>query len=77
MFIPDPDLDYFPIPDPRSRGQKDTGIPDPDPQHCRYLVKNKQIQPITYKKEANLETRLKTRTATLPASTRERGSTLK
>jgi hypothetical protein len=25
MFIPDPDLDFFPIPDPGSRGQKGTG----------------------------------------------------
>ncbi len=35
MFIPDPDLDFLPIPDPASRGKKGTGsrIPDPDPQH--------------------------------------------
>jgi hypothetical protein len=26
MFIPDPDLDFLPIPDPESRGQK---APDP------------------------------------------------
>ncbi len=25
MFIPDPDLDFLPIPDPGSRGQKGTG----------------------------------------------------
>jgi hypothetical protein len=32
MFIPDPDLDFLPIPDPGSRGQKGTGfwILDPD-----------------------------------------------
>jgi hypothetical protein len=29
--IPDPDLDFLPIPDPGSRGQKKA--PDPDPQH--------------------------------------------
>jgi hypothetical protein len=38
MFIPDPDLDFYPsrIPVPGFRGQKGTGsrIPDPDPQHC-------------------------------------------
>ncbi len=34
--IPEPDPDFLPIPDPRSRGQKGTGsrIPDLDPQHC-------------------------------------------
>ncbi len=34
MLIPNPD--FLPIPDPGSRGQKDTGsrISDPDPQHC-------------------------------------------
>jgi hypothetical protein len=31
LFIPDPDLYFLPIPDPRSRGLKG---PDPDPQHC-------------------------------------------
>jgi hypothetical protein len=33
--ILDPDLDFLPIPDPGSRGQKGTRsqIPDPDPQH--------------------------------------------
>jgi hypothetical protein len=25
MFIPDPDLDFLPIPDPGYRSQKDTG----------------------------------------------------
>jgi hypothetical protein len=25
MFIPDPDLEFLPIPDPGSRGQKGTG----------------------------------------------------
>ncbi len=36
MFIPDPDLDFLPIPD--LGGQKDTEsrIPDPDPQHYSY-----------------------------------------
>jgi hypothetical protein len=35
LFIPDPDPDFLPIPDPGSRGQKGTGsrIQDPDPQH--------------------------------------------
>ncbi len=35
--ILDQDPDFLPIPDPGSRGQKDTGslIPDPDPQHWR------------------------------------------
>jgi len=32
MFIPD--LGFLLIPDPGSRCQKVTGIPDPDPQHC-------------------------------------------
>jgi hypothetical protein len=31
MFISDPDLDFLPIPEPGSRGQKGTG--PPDPQH--------------------------------------------
>jgi hypothetical protein len=37
MFVPDPDLDVSPIPDPESRGQKGTGsrMPDPVPQHCQ------------------------------------------
>ncbi len=40
--IPDPDSDFLPIPDPRSRGQKGTGsrIPDPDPQHWLLGYKN-------------------------------------
>jgi hypothetical protein len=35
LFIPDPDADFLPIPDPGSRGQKGTRsrIPHPDPQH--------------------------------------------
>jgi hypothetical protein len=35
-WIPDPDPDFLPIPDPGSRGQKGTGsrLPGPDPQHC-------------------------------------------
>jgi hypothetical protein len=35
LFIPDPDPDFLPIPDPGSRGQKGTGsrIPYPDLQH--------------------------------------------
>jgi hypothetical protein len=33
MFIPDPDLDFLPILDPGSRGQKCTGFRIPDPQH--------------------------------------------
>jgi hypothetical protein len=32
--ILDPDPDFLPIPDPRSRGSKRHWIPDPDPQHC-------------------------------------------
>ncbi len=34
--IPDPDLDFLPIPDPGSRVKKISGswIPDPDPQYC-------------------------------------------
>ncbi len=32
MFITDPDLDFLPIPDPGSRGQKRHRIPDP--QNC-------------------------------------------
>jgi hypothetical protein len=31
MFIPDPDLEFLPIPDP---GVKRHRFPDPDPQHC-------------------------------------------
>jgi hypothetical protein len=36
MFNSDPDLDFLPILDPGSRGQKGTGyrIVDTDPQHC-------------------------------------------
>jgi hypothetical protein len=35
----DPDPDFLTIPDPGSRGQKDTRsrIPDPDPQHCVWI----------------------------------------
>ena len=43
-WIPDPDADFLPIPDPGSRGQKGIGsrIPDPDPQHCcRYVTEVK------------------------------------
>ncbi len=37
LFIPDPDPDFLPIPDPGSRGQKGTRsrIPDPDQQHWK------------------------------------------
>ncbi len=38
MFIPDPDADYLPIPDPGSRGQKGTGSRIPDPQHCIFVI---------------------------------------
>jgi hypothetical protein len=40
MFIPDTDLDFLPIRDPKSRGQKGTGsrILDPDPQRCFYYL---------------------------------------
>jgi hypothetical protein len=31
LFIPEPDPDFIPIPDP---GSKRHWIPDPDPQHC-------------------------------------------
>jgi hypothetical protein len=34
MFIPDTDLDFLPIPNPRPRGQKEHRILNPDPQHC-------------------------------------------
>jgi hypothetical protein len=42
LFIPDPDRDFLPIPDPRGlkgtgsriQGSKSYRIPDPDPQHC-------------------------------------------
>jgi hypothetical protein len=34
MFIPDPDLDFLPSPDPGSGGSKRQLIPDPVPQHC-------------------------------------------
>jgi hypothetical protein len=35
-FIPDPHLDFLPIPDPGSKDEKGTGsrIPDSDRQHC-------------------------------------------
>jgi hypothetical protein len=41
MFIPDPDLDFLPIPD--LGGQKDTEsrIPDPDPQHRFHMRFNR------------------------------------
>jgi hypothetical protein len=29
VFIPDPDLNFLPIPDPGSRGKKNHWIPDP------------------------------------------------
>jgi hypothetical protein len=32
--IPDPVLDFFPIPNPGSRGQKGTGFQFPDMEHC-------------------------------------------
>ncbi len=38
MFIPDPDLDFLPIPDRGSRGQKETGSRFPDPQHWVILL---------------------------------------
>ncbi len=36
LFIPDPDPDFLPIPDPKLRiqGSKRHRISDPDPQHC-------------------------------------------
>ena len=36
MFIPDPDVDFLPVPEPESRGQRHR-IPDPHPQHCYFL----------------------------------------
>jgi hypothetical protein len=34
LFIPDPDPEFLPIPDPGSRGLERHRIPDPDSQHC-------------------------------------------
>ncbi len=34
LFLSSPDLNFLPIPDPRSRGLLRHWIPDPDPQHC-------------------------------------------
>jgi hypothetical protein len=43
LFIPDPDPDFLPIPDPGSRDQKGTGSPDPDSQHW-FALSNKVPQ---------------------------------
>jgi hypothetical protein len=38
MFIPDPDLDFLPIPDPGSRGQKGTGSMIPHSATLGYFI---------------------------------------
>jgi hypothetical protein len=43
MFIPDPDADFLPIPDPVSRGQKGTG------SRIRTLVLNTLQEPLLVK----------------------------
>jgi hypothetical protein len=45
IFIPDPDLDFLPIPDPRSRiqGSKKHRIPDSVPQNCLEGISLKHI----------------------------------
>jgi len=35
---PDPDLNFLPILDPGSRGQKGSGSRIPDPQHCKKVL---------------------------------------
>jgi hypothetical protein len=55
MFLPDPDSDFLPIPDPGSRGQKGTGsririhnTAGPHWNQCglriRYIVQNKAFE---------------------------------
>jgi hypothetical protein len=42
MFIPDPDLDFLPIPDHGKGTVTDPGVkkaPDPDQQHCFWMSK--------------------------------------
>jgi hypothetical protein len=66
LFIPDPDPDFLPIPDPGSRGQKGTGsrvqgskrhrIPDPDPQHCCLQGKQEDDSAVDYNDDADLLT---------------------
>jgi hypothetical protein len=43
LFIPDPDPDFLPIPDPGSSGQKGSGSRIPDQQHwtSQYFTKDK------------------------------------